>query len=845
MSRQNTSQENPILAAWRAQFEHARANPFLFQLLLKQYQRILKRLAYFYAQLASLPRRNRRALQRALATSLVGAAMLLALSGAPMVHAASMTVDGTTKADDGKCSLVEAIYNSNSDSQLYVTAGECPAGSGADIITLPTNGTFDYTNHYEPYFALPGITTDITINANNSTISRNAGAVDDFGILAVATASGSLTLNDATVTGGVAYSSFYYFGGGITNYDGTLVLNNCTVTGNSSAVGGGVNTLLGATTINDSNIAYNFAFGGGGLAVINGALTVDNTTVTNNLAVVGGGIANASVDLPNIASQTSNLTLTKSTVTYNIAGLEGGGIFAIGYDDPTVPLPPPKPEIGSAQAPASPKTFEAFLRARGANLNLQDLKAKLGSGALKPGRASGDVKTRPTAARDKDDSPKRDGRKRAHAGSKPERINADTFAITNIAFSTIDDNTAYGYGGGIATDYYTRTYITNTIITNNDAGEGGGVHTSFGEVSIEDSTISYNQALDEDGGGLGNDGGTVTVNRTTVTGNTAVDDGGGLNNRGYGTINVTNSTLTDNSADDDGGGFRNVTGAVSVLENVTIYGNSAGGFGGGVALNDGEITLARTLVSGNTSPFGNEVGSTNYYGSTFNLNDYNLLGHSGETNAQAIYGPVPGATDITATSNGTNPTLLTDILSLALANNGSVIATPAGIVQTLALVANSPAIDQAPNADCSAAPVNGVDQRGLTRNVDDGPPSANDCDIGAYEFGAPTPVNVTGMRGVVNKNGDVVLRWRTTSEAQIAGFNVYRQGKQGEWKQINAKFKSAKHAGNTLGDRYRFTDKNVKPDKTYRYKIEIRYLDGQSEWSRVIRVRTNASDGRE
>ena len=53
----------------------------------------------------------------------------------------------------------------------------------------------------------------------------------------------------------------------------------------------------------------------------------------------------------------------------------------------------------------------------------------------------------------------------------------------------------------------------------------------------------------------------------------------------------------------------------------------------------------------------------------------------------------------------------------------------------------SPAIDRAPSADCAAAPVGGLDQRGQPRNTDgDGRASANECDIGALEAAAGSAV---------------------------------------------------------------------------------------------------------
>ncbi|HVO25864.1 MAG TPA: choice-of-anchor Q domain-containing protein [Candidatus Margulisiibacteriota bacterium] len=59
-----------------------------------------------------------------------------------------------------------------------------------------------------------------------------------------------------------------------------------------------------------------------------------------------------------------------------------------------------------------------------------------------------------------------------------------------------------------------------------------------------------------------------------------------------------------------------------------------------------------------------------------------------------------------------------------LQNNG-------GPTQTVALEVGSPAINAGDDAICAAAPVNQLDQRGLTRPGTD----HTHCSIGAYEFG--------------------------------------------------------------------------------------------------------------
>lgn len=61
-------------------------------------------------------------------------------------------------SNDGVCTLREAITNANSDSQLFATAGECAAGSGADTITFADDYTITLTA------GLPTTSSNITIS---------------------------------------------------------------------------------------------------------------------------------------------------------------------------------------------------------------------------------------------------------------------------------------------------------------------------------------------------------------------------------------------------------------------------------------------------------------------------------------------------------------------------------------------------------------------------------------------------------------------------------------------------------------------------------------------------------
>jgi hypothetical protein len=131
---------------------------------------------------------------------------------------------------------------------------------------------------------------------------------------------------------------------------------------------------------------------------------------------------------------------------------------------------------------------------------------------------------------------------------------------------------------------------------------------------------------------------------------------------------------------------------------------------------DSITRFQRTIVSGNIGGeailYHPDLCSTGIIS-----NKHNVFGRNGNA---GVYGFTPGATDVVPTG------ALSTILS-PLANNG-------GPTLTHALPPNSPALDLAPNGDCNAAPVSGVDQRGEPRNQNGkGAAGANECDAGAFE----------------------------------------------------------------------------------------------------------------
>lgn len=312
-----------------------------------------------------------------------------------------------------------------------------------------------------------------------------------------------------------------------------------------------------------------------------------------------------------------------------------------------------------------------------------------------------------------------------------------------------------------------------TLTGGNGGGEyGGGVlnaaNTTLTGVVIQGNTGAYV------GGGASN-AGTLTIVDSTISGNSASWGGGVFNAN---SLTIENSTISGNSADDGGGVFSYDYDTSTTISNSTISGNSASSLGGGIATwNITDTSLSHTLVTGNSAPTGSEIFSQ---GGAVNLSAFNLIGDSSETTAQALVGVTAGASDILATSNGTNPTALAAILN-PLANNG-------GPTKTQALVAGSPAIDAGnPTAVAGSGGVPLYDQRGDNfGRVQNGR-----IDIGAFEarFQPPPPGSVSisvsdasvaeGNRGVkfltftvslsVASTGPVTVNYATQNGSATAG----------------------------------------------------------------------------
>lgn len=305
-----------------------------------------------------------------------------------------------------------------------------------------------------------------------------------------------------------------------------------------------------------------------------------------------------------------------------------------------------------------------------------------------------------------------------------------------------------------------------TVTGGDPEGEGGGFWvqgagpTALATLHLFDSTVTGNQT-GGDGAGILNEG-VIDVQRVTFNHNFAESDGGAIATKSFSSIDgparggvtqnfatatIVNSTFTDNTSDSDigceGGGTVEQEGGQTTIVNSTIIGNaSADGIcepvqptGGGINSEAGDMRVVNTIVTGNTASPNEEVltGPDRTHA--------RLLQTPGPTQASnCSVNPENQADPGTITSLGNNIESATDCGFTASGDQQNVadpkvgsLGNNGGQMDTMALLAGSPAIDHANSANCPA-----TDEIGTVR------PQGPACDVGAYEVpvtaSVPPPV---------------------------------------------------------------------------------------------------------
>jgi CSLREA domain-containing protein len=340
----------------------------------------------------------------------------------------------------------------------------------------------------------------------------------------------------------------------------------------------------------------------------------------------------------------------------------------------------------------------------------------------------------------------------------------DVRGAINVSFSEItirngSEPTGAAGGGGVSNEG--KATFTDTIITANGTGSGGGaVSNGSGATStFVDSTIAGNVAAASGGGVRNGLGATSNFTGTTISGNTAQVSGGGVSNND-GVANLTNSTVSRNASINEGGGIFNSAVSTTNIVNSTISGNRSNLSGGG--LHGGTTTLSNVTVTANVADSdANGMGDGGGVAATALTAKNSIIG--GNTDSSPPPGVVSPDCQAVLTSQGYNlisnnsgctgtvgpgDKVGTAAAPIApglapLANNGGPSFTHSLIAASPAHNAGSPAPPGGSGDACAA-----TDQRGVPR------PQGGRCEMGAFE--AAECFNVVANR--VGTPGNDVLR---------------------------------------------------------------------------------------
>ncbi len=331
-----------------------------------------------------------------------------------------------------------------------------------------------------------------------------------------------------------------------------------------------------------------------------------------------------------------------------------------------------------------------------------------------------------------------------------------TNSTISITDSTLDGNNAAARGGAVfastsPTD--TSKILSNVVVSNNTANEGGGVWTDAFTTVINDSTFSSNIASRGGAIATGTSFGPLALISSSLSGNSAAN-GAALDSQ-FERVSITNSVLSGNIGNNTVR-FRGDVSARLELLRTTISANS-----GTSIIADRDVSVANSTIANNTgSPWivfnlnaETSIENSTIWGNT----EGGLAMRRGEIVNSTIINNRTGI-DIGATLALTNSVIAQSVIEDC--NDGAVTLTAntnnhiedgscaaggfdfqsgdpmlgplqdnGGLTFTHAPLPGSPLVDAANNVDCPD-----TDQTGMPRSIDGNADGDADCDIGSIEF---------------------------------------------------------------------------------------------------------------
>jgi uncharacterized repeat protein (TIGR01451 family) len=420
-------------------------------------------------------------------------------------------------------------------------------GSGTPTtIQLARGVTFNFAapdNFTDGGNALPVITGNITIAGANDTIARTGAA--PYRLFEVAS-SGSLTLEQLTLQGGLAQGTGTAAEGGAIYSAGTLNLSGVTLFVNNARGNNGVDGGSAYGAGSDGADAF-----GGGLYVAGGSARLTNDILTGNNAFGGNG------------GNGINNTPSGNVVVYGAGGAGGNAGEGLGAG-----------------------LFVARGNVTLSNDNLNSNSAFGGNGGNGgEGEFGGNG----------GDGAEGGGGSLFAALTGSVILSNDTFS-NNFAIGGFGGNGGRGgFGGGGPAGKGGSGGL----------GAGGGLHLGLvGTVTLSNDTLSNNEAVGGNGGNGGHgDAGSGSTGGAGGSGGQST--GGGMDVMFAGSVTLSDDTLSDNLVFAGTGGIGGYGGTSNNAGDGGAGG--AGGFGGGGGLfaDGGTFTLTNDTVSGNRVQGGN------------------------------------------------------------------------------------------------------------------------------------------------------------------------------------------------------------------------------------------------
>ncbi|MEM7345199.1 MAG: choice-of-anchor Q domain-containing protein, partial [Chloroflexota bacterium] len=278
-------------------------------------------------------------------------------------------------------------------------------------------------------------------------------------------------------------------------------------------------------------------------------------------------------------------------------------------------------------------------------------------------------------------------------------ILVNSSSVATVTNSRLMNNTAQSGGGIYAFGIGATAIVINSSIQGNMAvssGSGGGLGTNSGNLTIINSTITNNQATGGagSGGGISQVGGVGEVRNSTIFSNSATF-GGAIDHSSTGQLTVLNSTLSGNSSTI---ATFHTNGSTSHIINTTIVSNTAGSeavlaFGGSTIIITNTI-VAQQITGGDCTNTGSTLTSGGY-----NIESGTSCGFANTGDQQSV---TPVALDIGPLQNNGGTTDTHALLSGGSAAVGQIPPGTNGCNTTITEDQRGTARPQGANCDVGA-----------------------------------------------------------------------------------------------------------------------------------------------